>query len=98
MVWVEDWILPCAGGEERETVFCWDLSLWVCEIGLVDFEGDRFDLGVLRPEMRGGGRSRSSEVLRDSCLAKSEACHHSRNLRANIVVGRRILRLESNRG
>lgn len=48
--------------------------------------------------MRGGGRSRSSTVLRDSCLAKSEACHHSRNLRANIEVGRRILRLESNRG
>lgn len=45
MVWVEDWILPCAGGEERETVFCWDLSLGVSEIGLVDFEEDSFDLG-----------------------------------------------------
>lgn len=48
--------------------------------------------------MRGGGRLRPSAVLRDSCRAKSEACHHSRNLRANIEVGRRILRLESNRG
>ena len=48
--------------------------------------------------MIGGGRSRPSAAFRDSCRAKSDACHHSRNLRAKIDVGRRILRLESNRG
>jgi hypothetical protein len=30
--------------------------------------------------------------LAESCLAKSLACHHSRNFKKNIDVGRRILR------
>lgn len=50
------------------------------------------------PEMVGAGNSSPSAALRDSCLAKSDACHHSKNLRAKIEVGRRILRLESKRG
>ena len=51
-----------------------------------------------RPDMIGGGRSRPSAAFRESCRAKSDACHHSRNLRAKMEVGSRILRLESNRG
>lgn len=51
-----------------------------------------------RPEIMGGGSSRPSIALRESWRAKSEACHHSRNLRANMDVGRRNLRLESKRG
>lgn len=50
------------------------------------------------PDTIGGGRSSPSAALRDNCLAKSEACHHSRNLRAKIEVGRRSRRLESKRG
>jgi len=42
--------------------------------------------------------SSPSTAFLESCLAKSEACHHSRNFRANIEVGRRIFRLESSRG
>jgi len=48
--------------------------------------------------MTGGGRSRPSAAFLESCRAKSEACHHSKNFRANIEVGRRILRLERRRG
>lgn len=51
-----------------------------------------------RPETMGGGSSRPSAALRESWRAKSEACHHSRNLRAKMEAGRRILRLESRRG
>lgn len=50
------------------------------------------------PEMVGAGSSSPSAAFRESCLAKSDACHHSKNLRAKIEVGRRILRLESKRG
>lgn len=46
----------------------------------------------------GGGRSRPSAALRESWRAKSDACHHSRNLSAKMEVGRRILRLERRRG
>lgn len=51
-----------------------------------------------RPVTIGGGNSSPSAAFRESCRAKSEACHHSRNLRANMEVGRRMLREESNRG
>ena len=64
---------------------------------------DRFGVcgggaGAGRPEIMGGGRSRLSAALRESWRAKSEACHHSRNLSAKMEVGRRIFRLDSNRG
>ena len=42
---------------------------------------------LIRPEIIGGGSSRPSAAFRDSCLAKSDACHHSRNFSANIDVG-----------
>lgn len=45
MVWCEGWKLACAGGEERETVFCGGASLGVCEDFLVDFEENMFDFG-----------------------------------------------------
>ncbi len=51
-----------------------------------------------RPDTMGGGNSRPSAALRESWRAKSEACHHSRNLRAKMEAGRRILRLDSKRG
>lgn len=50
-----------------------------------------------RPEITGGGRSSPSVALRLSCRAKSEACHHSRNFRAKMLVGRRNLRLDRRR-
>lgn len=60
----------------------------------VDCKGDFWG----RPETIGGGSSSPSIALRESWRAKSDACHHSRNLRANIDVGRRNLKLESKRG
>ena len=76
------------GCEERETVFWGELGGSRGE-GLAEVGG--------RPDIRGGGRSRPSTALRESWWAKSEACHHSRNLRAKMEVGRRILRLERRR-
>lgn len=46
----------------------------------------------------GGGSSTFSAAFLDSCLAKSEACHHSRNLSAKILVGSRIFSELSNLG
>ena len=50
------------------------------------------------PAITGGGRSSPSAALRESCRAKSEACHHSKNLRAKIDVGSTSLKLERMRG
>ena len=55
-------------------------------------------VGLGKPAVTGGGRSSPSAAFFESWRAKSEACHHSRNLRANMEVGRRILRLDSRRG
>lgn len=38
-------------------------------------------------EMIGGGSSNPSVAFLDNCLAKSLACHHSKNLSAKILVG-----------
>lgn len=46
----------------------------------------------------GGGRSIFSAAFRDNWRAKSDACHHSRNLSAKMEVGRRIFRLLRRRG
>lgn len=46
----------------------------------------------------GGGRSMFSAAFLDNCLAKSEACHHSKNLSAKMLVGSRIFNELSNRG
>ena len=50
-----------------------------------------------RPETIGGGSSRPSAAFLDSCLAKSLACHHSKNFSAKILVGRRSFRLANSR-
>lgn len=55
-------------------------------------------VGLGKPAVTGGGKSSPSAAFFDSWRAKSEACHHSRNLSAKMEVGRRILRLDSRRG
>ena len=81
--------------EERDTVF---VSLGGCE-GVEDAAWSDFNFdGGGKPDMTGGGRSRPSAAFLDNCRAKSEACHHSRNFRANMEVGRSSLRLERTRG
>jgi len=89
------------GGEERETVLgtVWAGGLVVLELVFRDEGREGFDsVGGGRPDIMGGGSSSPSAALRESCRAKSEACHHSRNFRAKMEVGRRILRLERRRG
>lgn len=89
------------GGEERETVLgtVWGGGLAVVPLDLREEGREGFDgAGAGRPDMIGGGSSSPSAALRESCRAKSEACHHSRNLSAKMEVGRRILRLDSRRG
>ena len=85
--------------EDRETVFVWSFEGRLSILEIFVLLGEVVDdfLGGI-PEMIGGGRSRPSTALRDSCRAKSDACHHSRNFRANMEVGRRSLRLERRRG
>ena len=46
----------------------------------------------------GGGNSMFSAAFCESCRAKSEACHHSKNFSAKMLVGSNILRLASNLG
>lgn len=46
----------------------------------------------------GGGSSMFSAAFLDSWRAKSEACHHSRNLSAKILVGNRIFSELNSRG
>ena len=86
--------------EERETVLSTETP--GADDGLVlgedETDGFDFEVGYGRPDMMGGGRLRPSVAFRDSCLAKSEACHHSRNLRANMEVGSRIFKLEKRFG
>lgn len=87
--------------EERETVFLLAvLAIWDGSVGLDDAEegGESFGFGDGRPETSGGGRLRPSAALRESCRAKSDACHHSRNLRAKMEVGRRSFKLARRRG
>lgn len=77
-------------GEERETVL---LGRIVGFVGLFFsgfVEGSGCEAG--RPVTSGGERSSPSVTLRESWRAKSEAYHHSRNLRAKMEVGRRSLR------
>lgn len=45
--------------------------------------------GSVIPVTTGAGRSRVSVTLRANCREKSLACHHSRNLSANIDAGRK---------
>lgn len=57
-----------------------------------------FAAGAGNPVMTGGGSSRPSFALRDSCLAKSDACHHSKNFKAKIDVGSNIFNEPANQG
>src|ERR1700753_3584746 len=57
---------------------------------VTSIEGVLDSVGAGSPVTTGGGNSNPSAALRDSCRAKSDACHHSRNLSAKIEVGRRI--------
>ena len=87
------------GGEsdERATVF-------VGRDGTDHFsgaaEGRKTGLGgaSTSPATTGGGKFRFSVAFLESCVAKSEACHHSRNLSAKIDVGSNSLSADSNFG
>jgi len=54
--------------------------------------------GFGMPVIVGAGNSNPSAAFLLNCLAKSLACHHSRNLSAKIDVGSKIFRLLSNLG
>lgn len=85
--------------EERATVLVGGDGCGAEALFLVSDERERWDWTTLgSPEITGGGRSRPSAAFLESCRAKSEACHHSKNLRAKRDVGRRTLRLERSRG
>lgn len=93
---VDVWV--CEDGEERDTVLvvvdrCGDDA---AAFGFSDL-GNGGEL-VGRPEMTGGGMSRPSAAFLESWREKSDACHHSRNFKAKIEVGRSILRLARRRG
>ena len=83
------------GAAASETVFtaCFESDL---DTRVVEEVGR--DLGGGKPEMTGGGKSSPSVAFFDSCRAKSDACHHSRNFSANIDAGRRSFRLDSSFG
>ena len=51
-----------------------------------------------RLDSTGGGSSIFSAAFRESCRAKSDAYHHSRNFSAKMLVGSRIFREDSKRG
>ena len=56
-------------------------------------EGPNLIVKVESPEITGGGSSIPSAAFLESCLAKSDACHHSKNFSANMLVGSNILKL-----
>lgn len=68
----------------------------VFETGFFWLAGPNFKGREDKPDMTGGGSSIPSAAFLDNCLAKSDACHHSKNLSANILVGSSIFRLPSN--
>ena len=51
-----------------------------------------------KPDMTGGGSSSPSVAFLDNCRAKSDACHHSRNFKANILVGSKNFKLPNTLG
>ena len=67
-------------------------------VGFFWLAGPNFADRLESPEMTGGGNSIPSAAFLDNCLAKSEACHHSKNFRANMLVGSKIFKLLSNLG
>ena len=88
----------CGDGEERDTVL---VVVDRCDEDAAAFGSSDLGSGgglVGRPEMTGGGRWRPSAAFLESWRAKSEACHHSRNFKAKMDVGKSILRLARRRG
>ena len=81
--------------DDRETVFMLGRRL-LAERGSAS-EVEHFEV-INEPEIMGGGNSRFSAALRDNWRAKSDACHHSRNLSAKILVGNSTLRLDKSLG
>src|SRR4051812_10108681 len=57
----------------------------------------RFALNLI-PEITGGGSSSASAAFLLNCLEKSLACHHSKNFKANMLVGSKTFKLDSSRG
>ena len=89
----------CEDGAERDTVLVVVDRCDEEEAGAFGFPDVGNGGGLSgRPEMTGGGKSRPSAAFLESWRAKSDACHHSRNFKAKIDVGRSILRLERSRG
>lgn len=82
-----DWVVASLGDEEDLVGF----SAFSSGLAVDDGGG-----GI--PETKGAGRSSASVAFRLSCREKSLACHHSRNLRANMEVGRRNRKDESSCG
>ena len=83
--------------EERATVF------FCCDgigagFSLLEGRGAAFVRASASPATIGGGRFKFSVAFLESCVAKSEACHHSRNLSAKMEVGSRSLSAESSFG
>ena len=82
--------------DDRDTVFAVDWRFLVGNCWDTAALSEAFLSG--RPDMVGGGKSRPSLAFRESWRAKSEACHHSRNFSAKILVGSNSLRLDKSLG
>ena len=83
--------------EERATIFLCCDGLEVCFSPLEGREA-AFKGASTSPATIGGGKFKFSVAFLESCVAKSEACHHSRNLSAKIEVGSRSRSAESSFG
>lgn len=99
-------LVPAAGAAEAEVFSLLlasedpfvSVSKVTPDFSLPALVGAAARVGAGTPDTVGGGNSMPSAAFRESCLAKSLACHHSRNLSAKMDVGSRILRLASRRG
>jgi len=60
----------------------------------VSLEVETIEDGLGKPVMTGAGNSSPSVAFLDNCLAKSEACHHSRNFNAKMLVGSTNFKLD----
>ena len=63
------------------------------DVPFVFDDGPNLIVKVERPDVTGGGNSMPSAAFLDNCLAKSDACHHSKNFNANMLVGSSIFKL-----
>src|ERR1700710_329551 len=93
------------GSREDAAIGGFSISLFSFSSGESDFgeaffwlAGPNLVESEERPDMTGGGNSIPSAAFLDNCLAKSDACHHSKNLSAKMLVGKRIFKLPKNLG